>query len=286
MAGQALIRRASVELIERAAMEAVQSSEIYSRYAADYFEFARNAGLSAVDPETVRAWAALVLEKHAPASMVPMLAAVKKALRGAAQELASARDAAAFSEALRAIKAPKKVTGAVRRSFVLTKAEERAALAIMTPRDAVLFRFLLATGARISEALAVKLEGCKPDGDMVRLALFGKGGKTREVRVPASLFAEIRGVYGGQCWLFETAGGKPMRRDYAYRRISEAVLKATGKRFSPHGCRHTFATRAIEHTGKLKAVSQYLGHASVGITLDMYVHQSLQDNELREFCEV
>ena len=73
-----------------------------------------------------------------------------------------------------------------------------------------------------------------------------------------------------------------MRRDYAYRRISEAVLKATGKRFSPHGCRHTFATRAIEHTGKLKAVSQYLGHASVGITLDMYVHQSLQDEELRE----
>ena len=282
MAGQELIRRANAELVERAGMEAVKASETYSRYAADYFEFVRRAGVSAVDPESVKAWAAFKLISHSPASLVPMLAAVKKALRGAAQELASARDAAAFSEALRAIKAPKKVTGAVRRSFVLTKAEERAALAIMTPRDAVLFRFLLATGARISEALAVKLEGCKPDGDMVRIALFGKGGKTREVRVPASLFAEIRGVYGGQCWLFETAGGKPMRRDYAYRRISEAVLKATGKRFSPHGCRHTFATRAIEHTGKLKAVSQYLGHASVGITLDMYVHQSLQDEELRE----
>jgi integrase len=59
------------------------------------------------------------------------------------------------------------------------------------------------------------------------------------------------------------------------------VLKATGRHFSPHGCRHTFATRAIERTGKLKAVSEYLGHASVSITLDMYVHEEIADDELR-----
>jgi len=59
------------------------------------------------------------------------------------------------------------------------------------------------------------------------------------------------------------------------------VLKATGKHFSPHGCRHTFATRAIERTGKLKAISKYLGHASVSITLDMYVHEEIADDEIR-----
>jgi len=153
-------------------------------------------------------------------------------------------------------------------------------LALMTPRDAVLFRFLMATGARISEALAVKLADCKADGVMMRIPLYGKGGKAREVRIPAGLYTDALAVYGGAFWLFETSSGRPVLRDYAYRRIAGAVLEATGKHFSPHGCRHTFATRMIERTGKLKAVSEYLGHASASITLDMYVHEALDDAEL------
>jgi len=36
----------------------------------------------------------------------------------------------------------------------------------------------------------------------------------------------------------------------------------------------------MDRTGKLQAVSQYLGHSSTAITADMYVHQSLDDGEL------
>jgi len=229
----------------------------------------------------VKAWATAKLTDHAPASLVPMLAAVKKALRGAAKELTSAKEAAAFSEALREIKPPKRATGAVRRSFILTPGEERASIARMTPRDMALFMFLMATGARISEALNVKLDDCKQDGNMVRVPLYGKGGKMREVRIDAALFSDIVAVYGpSSSWLFQTSGGKPVLRDYAFRRVSSAVMKATGKHFSPHGARHTFATRAIQRTGKLKAVSDYLGHASASTTLDMYVHETLEDDEI------
>lgn len=266
--------------LARIGLLAVQSSPIYRHYAGDYFAFCEARGLPAADPATVSTWMKARLTDHSPASLVPMLAAVKKALRGAAHELTSAREASAFSEALRTIKAPKQATGKVRRSFILTPQEERAALERMTVRDKALFRFLMATGCRISEALAVKLADCELDGNMVRVPVFGKGAKAREVRIGTGLWTEITAVYAGRVWLFETSGGKAMTRDYAYRRISEAVKLATGKDFSPHGCRHTFATRAIQRTGKLKAVSEYLGHATTSITMDLYVHESLEDSEL------
>ena len=272
----------TAKLVEKAGLEAVKGSETYSRYAADYFEYVRTHGRYVADVYTLEAWKKEKLKDHSPASLVPMLAGVKKALRGAAKELTSAREAAAFSEALRDVKAPKKATGKVRRSFILSPSEEKAALAIMTPRDAALFRFLMATGTRISEALAVKKTDCIADGTMIRVPVFGKGEKAREVRITAGLFADILEAYSGETWLFETSGGKPVLRDYAYRRISQAVLQATGKHFSPHGCRHSFATRGIERTGKVKAVSEYLGHSGVGVTLDMYVHQDLSDEELAE----
>lgn len=277
---QAVVVREGADPVEKFGLMAVRDSETYMRYAQAYFGFCRENGLVANDPETLKKWADVQLEHHSPTSLVPMLAAVKKALRGAAKELATAKEAAAFSEALRLVKAPKKASKAIRREFVLTKAEEQAVLAIMTPRDALLFRFLLATGCRISETLGIKIADCKQDGRMYRVSLLGKGNKAREVRISAELYDSIREVYDGKEWLFETASGKQLYRDYAYRRISQAVLHATGKHFSPHGCRHTFATRAIGQTAKIEAVSKYLGHANAGITLSMYVHESLNDDEL------
>lgn len=41
-----------------------------------------------------------------------------------------------------------------------------------------------------------------------------------------------------------------------------------------HALRHTFATRWIEFGMDVKSLSEVLGHASVQITLDIYVHSS------------
>lgn len=43
-----------------------------------------------------------------------------------------------------------------------------------------------------------------------------------------------------------------------------------------HSLRHTFATRCIEAGFDVKTLSEILGHASVKITLDKYVHSSMQ----------
>ena len=55
------------------------------------------------------------------------------------------------------------------------------------------------------------------------------------------------------------------------------VLKSCDiENVSFHTLRHTFATRALEMEVDIKSLSCVLGHASVAITLNRYVHPSLQ----------
>lgn len=43
-----------------------------------------------------------------------------------------------------------------------------------------------------------------------------------------------------------------------------------------HALRHTFATRCIEEGFDIKSLSEILGHANVNITLNRYVHSSME----------
>lgn len=42
-----------------------------------------------------------------------------------------------------------------------------------------------------------------------------------------------------------------------------------------HALRHTFATRCVELGFDVKSLSEILGHASVNITMNRYVHPSM-----------
>lgn len=266
--------------VEKAAVRAVRGRDDYRRYVRDYFTWTREKGLAPAETDTLRRYVRGLAGKYNGGSFSPILAAIKNGLRGAARSLLSAVEAAAVAEALRAVKAPRKATNAIQRNFLLSPAEEKAVLAIMTKRDGLLFRFLLKTGARVSEALGIRLADVKASPDGVEMPVMGKGGKMRTLRLCAPLYAEIREGFPGETFLFETREGKSLHRAYVFRRVSDAVKKACGKKFSPHGCRHTFATRAIEKTGKLKAVADYLGHSSTAITLDLYTHEELTAEEL------
>lgn len=48
------------------------------------------------------------------------------------------------------------------------------------------------------------------------------------------------------------------------------------RKINYHALRHTFATRCIESGMDIKTLSEILGHASVNITLNTYVHSSLE----------
>ena len=54
------------------------------------------------------------------------------------------------------------------------------------------------------------------------------------------------------------------------------ILKNCGIRdLHFHTLRHTFATRCVESGMQIKALSEMLGHSTVKITMDRYVHLSM-----------
>ena len=57
----------------------------------------------------------------------------------------------------------------------------------------------------------------------------------------------------------------------------KSVMKACGiSNVNFHTLRHTFATRCVELGFDVKSLSKILGHASVNITLNRYVHPSME----------
>ena len=61
--------------------------------------------------------------------------------------------------------------------------------------------------------------------------------------------------------------GKRMKKVLASAGIADANF---------HALRHTFATRCIELGFDVKSLSEILGHATVNITMNRYVHPSYE----------
>lgn len=69
-----------------------------------------------------------------------------------------------------------------------------------------------------------------------------------------------------------TSVGTPINPNNVARSFNLLVLRAGLRRIRPHDLRHTHATLLLLAGVPAKVVSERLGHASVGITLDLYSH--------------
>ena len=74
--------------------------------------------------------------------------------------------------------------------------------------------------------------------------------------------------------LFLTTGKKPVAYDHIYKLFKKALKKCgfEDNNFSLHTFRHTFATLALESGWTIEKLSKYLGHSSIKITYDTYIH--------------
>ena len=147
-------------------------------------------------------------------------------------------------------------------------------------RDKALLELLYATGARISEAVALNVDDVI-DGDVVRL--FGKGGKQRIVPVGSFARAAIdtylvrarpafslRGTATPA--LFLGSRGQRVSRQNAWLIIRAAAERADlGFEISPHTFRHSFATHLLAGGADVRVVQELLGHSSVATT-QIYTH--------------
>jgi len=147
-------------------------------------------------------------------------------------------------------------------------------------RDRALLELAYATGARVSELVALRLQDLMFQDGLARL--YGKGSKERIVPVgrralgAVSLYArEIRpGLDRGRSRgvLFVNARGGPLSRVGAWGIIKAAAGRAgLAKRVSPHTLRHSFATHLLEGGADLRAVQEMLGHADLATT-QLYTH--------------
>jgi len=66
---------------------------------------------------------------------------------------------------------------------------------------------------------------------------------------------------------------KPRTFEYRYHKVLE---ECGVSQINFHALRHTFATRCIEAGVDVKSLSEILGHANVSVTLNTYVHSSME----------
>ena len=113
----------------------------------------------------------------------------------------------------------------------------------------------------------------------------------RKIPIPDDIFILLKQLRCSPETFFLTGS-----KSYIEPRTMQNRFKSTLKQchiadFNFHALRHTFATRCIECGFDVKSLSEILGHASVNITMNRYVHPSMETkqrnmNRLTEFLAV
>ena len=148
-------------------------------------------------------------------------------------------------------------------------------------RDAALMEFLYATGCRVAEVAALRLDDVRLEVRTARVT--GKGGKQRMVYLTESAVRSL------QIYLRNRFAAHPESRSLAAvflnrrggalsdRGMRLAVSRyrhQVGKPVSPHTFRHSFATHLLNGGADIRTVQELLGHASLSTT-QVYTHTSV-----------
>jgi len=211
--------------------------------------------------------------------------AVKARLRRFAEVLAG-DERAVFEHRLRMLDADPetKCPGAASPAlapYKVVQPDEYAALirGARSDRQRRFLEFLYNSGCRVSEMTGVKLVDCRIEGGSVRIKVRGKGDrrhvyKERTVEVSERMFSRIRATFRGETFLFETGEGQRYSRSYVSNQIGRLTLAVLGRRLGAHCLRHTYISRMLRKQPP-EAVSRYVGHSDVSITLRVYAHNTL-----------
>ncbi|MCL8207581.1 MAG: site-specific tyrosine recombinase XerD [Actinomycetia bacterium] len=149
-------------------------------------------------------------------------------------------------------------------------------------RDRAMLELLYATGMRVSELLALRLDDWSAEPP--RLRCRGKGGKERVLPVgEVALDLVERYVRQGRRYLlrgrdpgllFLNRRGGRMTRQGFWKIVKKYADQAgIRKTITPHTLRHSFATHLLERGADLRAVQELLGHADISTT-QIYTHVS------------
>lgn len=151
------------------------------------------------------------------------------------------------------------------------------------------------SGMRLGELCALKWENVDMDEKIIHICSTVsriksvKTGKTQMIidspKTPSSLrdipmnetlfsFFEQAKKLSGKKYVLSKTDNFTLPRTFEYN-FKKSLKKANIKNYNFHSLRHTFATRCIESGIDAKSLSELLGHSNVSITLNTYVHSSI-----------
>ncbi len=278
------LRRGLADFLDALRVEAGAARNTLAAYRRDLAAFLAWAAeheplarWSDVRPQTIVAWLNARRDAGAAeASVARALCALRMCLRHQLQEGRLERDPAAL------LSAP-----VLRRALPSTLAVEEVERLLAAPqgdgwraqRDRALLEVLYACGARVSEALGLRVDALEPS--LRVLLLHGKGDKARVVPIGERARAAVErwrddgrlALPGarGRRELFLSRSGRPLDRTSAWRVVTAAARAAGLADVSPHTLRHSFATHLLAGGADLRAVQEMLGHASIRTT-EVYTH--------------
>lgn len=152
-------------------------------------------------------------------------------------------------------------------------------------RNRALLVLMWRTGARVSEALALRVSDYDRTTPAIRIRR-GKGGKPRTVPLDHTgsttldawiserrRWAADRGWPAGRAPLFTTLDGEPMSTSYVRAALSRIGRRARlDKRLHAHALRHTYASELALEGVAIPYIQELLGHGSAATTAT-YLHR-------------
>ena len=152
-------------------------------------------------------------------------------------------------------------------------------------RNRAILTLLYASGARVSELCGLRWRDVQASGDSAQVTVFGKGGKTRAIRLPVSVWqqlAALRGTDGGDQPMFRSHKTGGALTPVGVLRIVRRAARRAGidLAVSPHWLRHAHASHALDRGAPIHLVQATLGHASI-TTTGRYLHAKPADSSSR-----
>ncbi|MBR4865432.1 MAG: tyrosine-type recombinase/integrase [Clostridia bacterium] len=124
-----------------------------------------------------------------------------------------------------------------------------------------------------------RIQNLEPEGPRTRVVITAPKSVTSTRTIPltedlARILSQLPGEHRGYLLTGqEDRFSEPRIMQNHFRKIVEAVGMENA---NYHALRHTFATRCVELGFDVKSLSELLGHSTVSMTMDRYVHPSLE----------
>lgn len=155
-------------------------------------------------------------------------------------------------------------------------------------RDKAMLELLYATGVRVSEITALKLEQvnlkndyirCESGNHKERIIPMGNTSKNALVLYLEHSRAELLHEKESQLLFTNCQGGSLSRQGFWKMLKKYAAVAGIKAQITPHTLRHSFASHLIDGGADLKAVQEMLGHADISTT-QVYLYS--EDSKVKD----